>query len=115
MLAACSPHARQLTAHPAAGSSGTSPSARSAAAPATSARARPVTLGAAGTFRVGRRQLTFTEPARTGPSGAALGLRTLITQLWYPAGPAVARGPFPLLLFAPGFPAVRRPFLVTAQ
>ena len=48
------------------------------------------------------RQVTFTEPARTGPAGQYLGQRTLVTQVWYPRarGPA---GPFPLLLFAPGF------------
>ena len=46
--------------------------------------------------------MTFTEPARTGPADQYLGRRTLVTQLWYPRarGPA---GPFPLLLFAPGF------------
>ena len=46
--------------------------------------------------------MTFTEPARTGPAGQYLGQRTLVTQVWYPRarGPA---GPFPLLLFAPGF------------
>ena len=46
--------------------------------------------------------MTFTEPARTGPAGQHLGQRTLVTQIRYPRarGPA---GPFPLLLFAPGF------------
>ena len=46
--------------------------------------------------------MTFTEPARTGPAGQYLGQRTLVTRIWYPRarGPA---GPFPLLLFAPGF------------
>ena len=46
--------------------------------------------------------MTFTEPARTGPAYQYLGQRTLVTQIWYPRarGPA---GPFPLLLFAPGF------------
>ena len=46
--------------------------------------------------------MTFTEPDRTGPAGQHLGQRTLVTQIWYPRarGPA---GPFPLLLFAPGF------------
>jgi len=46
--------------------------------------------------------VTFNEPARTGPAGQHLGQRTLVTQIWYPRtrGPA---GPFPLLLFAPGF------------
>ena len=46
--------------------------------------------------------MTFTEPAHTGPADQHLGPRTLVTQIWYPRarGPA---GPFPLLLFAPGF------------
>jgi dienelactone hydrolase len=46
--------------------------------------------------------VTFTEPAHTGPADQYLGRRTLVTQIWYPRarGPA---GPFPLLLFAPGF------------
>jgi Cutinase len=105
-LAACSPHARQLTARPPAKGSGPGTAVTasgSPAAPAARARARPAVPGALGTFRVGRRQLTFTEPAHAGPSGQPLGPRTLLTQLWYPAGPPAARGPFPLLLFAPGF------------
>ena len=46
--------------------------------------------------------MTFTEPAHTGPADQYLGPRTLVTQVSYPRarGPA---GPFPLLLFAPGF------------
>ena len=46
--------------------------------------------------------MTFTEPARTGPADQYLGPRTLVAQISYPRarGPA---GPFPLLLFAPGF------------
>ena len=46
--------------------------------------------------------MTFTEPAHTGPADQYLRERTLVTQIWYPRarGPA---GPFPLLLFAPGF------------
>jgi predicted dienelactone hydrolase len=106
-LAACSPHARQLTARPPAAA--VTPSGPAAA---TRASAPPVALGTLGAFRVGRRQLTFTEPARTGPSGTSLGPRTLVTQFWYPAGPpaGTARGPFPLLLFAPGFQQCADPY-----
>jgi dienelactone hydrolase len=59
-------------------------------------------VGGYGSYRVGQRQVTFTEPAHVGPAGQYLGPRTLVTQIWYPlaSGPA---GPFPLLMFAPGF------------
>ena len=53
-------------------------------------------------YRTGERQVTFTEPARTGPAGQYLGQRTLVTQIWYPRAGEGA-GPFPLLVFAPGF------------
>jgi dienelactone hydrolase len=122
-LAACSgstsPRAQQLTVRPSAGRGGAeapvTPSGPAAAAtkrPGT----HPVVLGTAGTFQVGRRQLTFTEPAHAGPSGEPLGPRTLITQLWYPAGSPPARGRFPLLLFAPGFQQCADPYgdLLTA-
>jgi dienelactone hydrolase len=68
-----------------------------AAAPATAAA-----VGAGGSYRTRERQMTMTEPDRTGLAGQYLGRRTLVTQIWYPRtrGPA---GPFPLLLFAPGF------------
>lgn len=62
-------------------------------------------VGGYGTYRVGQRQVTFTEPAHTGPAGQYLGARTLVTQLWYPRAPGApgAPGPFPLVMFAPGF------------
>jgi predicted dienelactone hydrolase len=52
--------------------------------------------------------MTFLEPAHFGPAGQYLGQRTLMTAIWYPlgqrsAGPQPALGPFPLLMFAPGF------------
>jgi dienelactone hydrolase len=49
--------------------------------------------GTAGAFRVGERQVTFTEQGRHGT-------RRLVTTIWYPAG---VPGRLPLLLFAPGF------------
>src|SRR5580693_5208892 len=116
-LAACSgsaaPRAQQLKVRPSAGAGGAgTPGTSSGPADATTKQAgtRPVALGTVGTFQVGRRQLTFTEPARTGPSNQSLGPRTLITQLWYPAGSPSARGPFPLLLFAPGFQQCADPY-----
>jgi fermentation-respiration switch protein FrsA (DUF1100 family) len=67
-----------------------------------------VAAGAAGTYRVSEREMTFVEPAHTGVTGQHLGQRTLITEIWYPlgqrsAGSQPTRGPFPLLVFAPGF------------
>ena len=64
--------------------------------------------GTSGRYQVGERQVTFVEPAHAGPGGQSLGPRRLETEIRYPrpprpAGSAPARGPFPLLLFAPGF------------
>jgi predicted dienelactone hydrolase len=65
-------------------------------------------VGVAGTFEVGEHDLTFIEPAHTGPTGESLHRRKLPTQIWYPraqrsGGAQPARGPFPLVVFAPGF------------
>jgi dienelactone hydrolase len=62
----------------------------------------PATAAAVGSYRTGERQVTFSEPARAHPADRYLGQRTLVTQIWYPRahGPP---GPFPLLVFAPGF------------
>jgi dienelactone hydrolase len=116
-LAACSgsasPRAQQFTVRPSAGDGGTgTPGTSSGPADTATKQAgtRPVVLGAVGTFQVGRRRLTFTEPPRAGPSNESLGPRTLITQFWYPAGSPSARGPFPLLLFAPGFQQCADPY-----
>jgi dienelactone hydrolase len=71
-----------------------------ASATSVAVRARPVALpGASGEYRIGWRQLTFREPANGGP-------RTLVTELRYPAG----GGPFPLLMFAPGFMQCGAPY-----
>jgi len=69
---------------------------------------RTAVPGTVGSYQVGERQLTFVEPAHIGPAGQSLGQRPLVTQIRYPlrqlpAGPKPPRGPFPLLLFAPGF------------
>jgi predicted dienelactone hydrolase len=66
---------------------------------AASSRAAPST----GLFPVATRALTFEEPApralanATTSSGAPV--RRLPTELWYPRG----KGPFPLIVFSPGF------------
>jgi dienelactone hydrolase len=75
--------------------------------------ARPV--GAIGSYRVGKRRMTFLEPAHTGPTGQALGQRPLLTLVRYPLAqtrhaPQPARGPFPLLMFAPGFMQCAGPY-----
>lgn len=62
--------------------------------------------GILGSYRVGWRQITFTEPARTGPTGERLGPRKLLTQIWLPSG----RGLFPLIVFAPGYQQCGAPY-----
>jgi predicted dienelactone hydrolase len=72
-------------------------------------------LGVAGSFVVALRTMTFTEPAHAGPAGEALGARTLVTEIRYPVrlssgGHQPVRGPFPLLLFAPGYQQCGAPY-----
>jgi predicted dienelactone hydrolase len=69
------------------------------ASPTPTPTPTPVAVGAAGTYQVGGRQLTLVAPAHAGPTGQSLASRTLPVQIWYPR----ARGPFPLIVFAPGF------------
>lgn len=87
------------------------PTATPAASAAASAAAKTPTpvpsptraaVGGDGTYRVGETQQTFTEPAHTSPTGQHLSQRTLVTQIWYPLASGLT-GPFPLLMFAPGF------------
>jgi len=80
-------------------------------------RVRPVArpVGAAGSYRVGKRRMTFLEPAHTGPTDQALGQRALLTLVRYPLAQTrvalqPARGPFPLLMFAPGFMQCAGPY-----
>jgi hypothetical protein len=67
-------------------------------------------MGKAFAYQVGEQQLppsVSDEPAHTGPTGQYLGQRTLVIKIEYPLAPGSASqpasGPFPLLLFAPGF------------
>jgi predicted dienelactone hydrolase len=65
-------------------------------------------VGVSGTYEVGERQMTFTEPAHVGVTGQHLGARPLLTLIRYPvargsSGSWPAGGLFPLLMFAPGF------------
>jgi dienelactone hydrolase len=99
VLAWVSGCAGQPATRPARSAASAGPEARTrSTAPAAAAAA----VGGYGSYRTAERQVTFIEPAHTGPADQYLGQRTLVTQIWYPTtrGPA---GPFPLLLFAPGF------------
>jgi dienelactone hydrolase len=75
--------------------------------PTAVSRDNTAEVGLPGSYQIGRRQVTFTEPGHIGPTGENLGARVLVTVVQYPValrsdGQAV-RGPFPVLLFAPGF------------
>jgi dienelactone hydrolase len=79
--------------------------------PAPAIQARP--------YAVGWRRVTFVDRSRTVPvshtDSGEPAPRVLVTEVWYPANgpvnaparrdasPALAAGPFPLVLFAPGF------------
>jgi dienelactone hydrolase len=91
----------------------------SAAARVTAAGRRTTSrakIGAWHSYWVGWRARVYTEPAHLGPTGEHLPARRLLTQLRYPlAGapatrPGPARGPFPLIVFAPGFMQCGRPY-----
>ena len=102
------------------------PPASQHASRASSAAARVISAGGrtAGDARigvwhsywVGWRAPIYTEPAHVGPTGEHLPARRLLTQVRYPlAGPPAtrpgpARGPFPLIVFAPGFRQCGRPY-----
>ena len=95
LVPGCAGQPGQQAARPARSAAPAGPETRTPA-PAPAAAA----VGGFGSYRAAERQVTFTEPARTGPAGQYLGRRTLVTRVWYPRAPG---GPFPLLLFAPGF------------
>jgi predicted dienelactone hydrolase len=64
-------------------------------------------MGNAGTYQVGEQPMTFVEPAHNGPTGQPLAARSLVTTIQYPlaqgSASQPATGPFPLILFAPGY------------
>jgi dienelactone hydrolase len=84
--------------------------------PAAASSPRAVTgIGSPGAYEVGHRRMTFLEPAHTGPTGQFLDQRALVIVIWYPvarrsAGSPAVRGPFPLLVFAPGFMQCGAPY-----
>ncbi len=69
----------------------------------------PPGVGLWRSYRVGSRWTTFDEPAYTAVDGTQVAARRLLTQIRYPlAGrPSTttrpAKGPFPMIVFAPGF------------
>ncbi len=97
-VSGCAGQPGQQAARPSRSAASAAPEARTRA-PAPAAAAA---VGGDGSYRTAERQVTFTEPAHAGLADQYLGQRTLVTQVWYPRarGPA---GPFPLLVFAPGF------------
>ncbi len=111
LVTACAGHPR-----PSAAAATTPPppppkSATPTARPTTSTPSPPPTVGNAGRYQVGERQLTFVEPPHTGPTGEHLGQRTLATAVWYPlAGSHPVAGPLPLIVFAPGFMMCSGPY-----
>ena len=98
LVSSCASQPEQQAARPSVSAASTGPETRTPAPPPSTAAA----VGGDGDYRTGKWQVTFNEPARTGPAGQHLGQRTLVTQIWYPRTRRPA-GPFPLLLFAPGF------------
>jgi dienelactone hydrolase len=71
-------------------------------------RAKPL-IGTLGSYSVAERRITFLEPTHIGPDGQHLGQRVLVTLIRYPLAERPvnmrrpAHGPFPMLMFAPGF------------
>ncbi len=80
---------------------GPGPTATAQAGAPAPAPSRTV-AGGYGDYAVSERQLTFTEPAHRTAAGESVGQRALVTQVWFPQA-SVSAGPFPVLLFAPGF------------
>ena len=83
--------------------------------PAASSPRAVTDIGSPGAYQVGHRRMTFLEPAHTGPTGQFLDQRALVIVIWYPlaprsAGSPAAHGPFPLLVFAPGFMQCGAPY-----
>jgi len=98
-----------------AGGQGPAAAARSAnartARPGPAARPAPrPALGSIGRYAVRQVRLGLAEPAGIGPDGSQVGPRDLPALVRYPtaaggrrSAPPPAAGPFPLVVFAPGF------------
>lgn len=109
-VAACSAAGGQQT-------SALTPSHRPTVPPARDS-ASPHPVGVLGSFWVGHRWMTLTEPAHRGVTGAWLPQRQLLTEVMYPATskptasrqPPPAKGRFAMLVFAPGFQQCGGPY-----
>jgi fermentation-respiration switch protein FrsA (DUF1100 family) len=105
LAAACAGHPSALAAKPGTREVRSQPAASPGG---RSAPARATVAGTAGAYQVSEQQLTLAEPAHTGPAGQYLTQRMLVIDIRYPRAPrsgglGLARGPFPLIMFAPGF------------
>lgn len=106
LAAGCESSASHVDSIPAKPSAPVSSAPTVRDSPESASPARSVTPGAAGRYRVGERRLVVTEPTHVGVTGQHLGGRSLLTVIRYPAGSGAswaAGGPFPLVMFAPGF------------
>jgi len=108
LAAACGGPQRPVASQSVAPSAPARSAAGTPSRTASAAPVRAVPLGAAGTYGVGEQRMTFTEPAHVGVTGQHLGERSVLTLIRYPvargsSGSWPAGGPFPLLMFAPGF------------
>jgi dienelactone hydrolase len=108
LAAACGGPSSRPAGTAATTSAPASPAAATPSRTPSAVPARAVSLGVAGTYRVGERQMTFAEPAHVGVTGQQLGERSVLTVIRYPVDRGsseswTAGGPFPLLMFAPGF------------
>ena len=77
--------------------------------------ADPPGVGVRGSYLVGSRWITFDEPAYT-VDGSVVAARRLLTQIRYPlagrrsTATRPAKGPFPMIVFAPGFMQCGAPY-----
>ena len=117
LAAGCGNPARPAGSASPGGTRAAPPASAVTQAPAATATLAPsaADVGVAGRFQVARRDMTFIEPAHTSAAGKAIGPRTLETEVRYPVSLNSARrqrvhGPFPLLLFAPGFQQCGAPY-----
>jgi dienelactone hydrolase len=112
LVAACAAHPQALLAKPGQRDSHVLPKA----GPSESRTAGiTIAAGTAGTFQVGEQELTLAEPAHEGSAGQYLTQRMLVIDIRYPRAQqsgAVrpASGPFPLIMFAPGFMQCDSPY-----
>ena len=105
LATACTGHARVPAAAPKR-----TVSAQATSSPSgTSIAKKAAATGTAGTYQVSEQRLTFVEPAHTGPTGQHLTRRALVTDIRYPRVQQSA-GPFPLIIFAPGFMQCDSPY-----